>query len=330
MSPVDVVAISRANVQVDHDGGTDGQGQACAQLTQEQRVSLEAARGLVADHGLCVCEDFVPAGPVTVLGADVGVNGQLSLSSRMETQGLTVAAMNGIVLGGGAVMMVDALRSAGPLVGSSGQVYVASDAVIASRVQLDVFDVGGTLTIPSNAAIEVAQGLAAGVVRNAAVAVDAPCSCALDAGSNFAVTDLASLPALGSGASPNNTCSLVRLDPMATQGSQLSLADSQVVVVAGDLSWDGALDVNVENNAAATVIVLGNVRIGETLTLGSDSGRVDLFVQGGGTIELAGGMLRGDLIAPRAELVVRGPLTVSGHMMVRRAATSYELTIASP
>jgi hypothetical protein len=114
---------------------------------------------------------------------------------------------------------------------------------------------------------------------------------------------------------------------------RLRVQGKLTLLVRGDLSLDGGMQVLLDDGAELDLIVAGNVRVVSAFELGSEAsaGRVRMYVGGDGTIDLgAESFIAGLLYAPRAELVTRGPFELRGPLFVRRAAPNDSLRIRLP
>ena len=331
-SPIDVVAVPRLT---SNDAGEDAQvggSAACVLAASQGFAGIDVARSAVRDQALCVCQDLVASKALTVSGGDVGIRGQLSAIAPVQVSGsLVVASDKGIVLTGADELRVGELQSAGPVLGSSAGVYVATDASIAGRVQLDAFEIGASFVRPAGTQVDVTQGVVASAIRSEQVIVSPPCSCNNGLASIAADVDLSQLPTVRDGARLSDQCALVQLDTSGASQLRLVADASVVILVPGDLSLDGSMVVEAANDAVVTLVVLGNVRANSPIMLGTQGGgRVELMVQGSGTVDIAGGSLVGSFYAPSAELVLQGSLSVEGNVLIRRSAIGGNLEIRTP
>jgi hypothetical protein len=285
-------------------------------------------------RAVCACNSYSGSAPLVVdgaAGADVAVHSAFDQEVDATISGsLSVAGDDGIGIGSGATLSVGGeLASAGPLEGAEASVEVLGDAAIAGRIDLMDLVVGGTLTQPAGAALQVASQPSLGGMRSAEVQVEAPCACdraeLFDVGG--AVRDaVAGVPPLPEGALQER-CAEYWVDGAFDGDFDLEVAESAALYVRGDLHVD-ALRVSTAPSAVLDVYVEGNLLVTGPLELGAAAGAVRLHAGGLGTIELVhGGTLRGTLYAPRAHLVLGGPLELTGALLLHRIASAGGLTV---
>lgn len=310
---------------------------------------------------LCTCTDLVTSnalttdafdsadGPYTAGGAGgaIGINGGANLNAPLiaggslwigGASGLTAAAAAPIDTGGD-------LQLGGPLA-SEARVAVAGDARIAGRVSAPALAVGGTLSVPPNAAIDVAdQSMIAAIAREP-VAVALPCTCDQDE-----LLDIAAYVArhrsdndnAAAGISPDilsqiPTATTVELPCGRYYFSRISanaeltlkITGRTSVMVDGDLSIDTGLRVLIDDGAEIDLFVAGNIVSAGPIDFGSarSPSRARLYSGGTGTLQISGGgVFAGNLYAPRAELVASAPIEVFGSIFVRRMAASAQVIV---
>lgn len=279
--------------------------------------TLDALANEAAATALCTCEDVSAADLIAVLAGDTAVDGAMSLNGGAELAGeLRVAGAGGIRLGSAPLAVGGALRSSGSVLGSDADVTVGADGQVGGRVQLRSLTLGGTLTLPEGAALDLLEPATFPVVRgNSAVRPTCPCS----------DDDRIDAAALRDQLLADDSCFVT--------AEQLSMlpgpSTSGLLVIDGDLRLQEDLSLPVPAGETLDLVVLGNLSVNGPVDLGGDSeGRVRLFVTGNGTITLEqGGTLHGLLHAPNAELVVPAPLDVRGALAVRRLAAAASLTV---
>ena len=129
-------------------------------------------------------------------------------------------------------------------------------------------------------------------------------------------------------------CGRYYFDRIAGRGPlSLQVRAPALVVVAGNLELDGSLAIDVAANASLVWVVAGNIRVNGTFSVrGTDASlaKAKIIVGGSGTLQLDGETeLQGALYAPTAELVTQSPFTLTGALLVRRAAPGAAMTVLS-
>jgi hypothetical protein len=104
------------------------------------------------------------------------------------------------------------------------------------------------------------------------------------------------------------------------------------IFIENDIELNDSLQIVTDDDTSrVSVFVAGQARTGGSLSLnGNPNGkaRVNLYVQGDGTLDLTGAVdITGNVYAPYAELVTTGPLQIYGSLFVRRAAFGGEVFI---
>ena len=319
--------------------------------TRSATVAQLVAGGL--GRAICSCTEYVGGGELLVdsfdraegpfvsgeAGGDVGANLALRFDGPAQIGGsLFVAGPEGLGLAPDLEVIVGQdLEVGGPLVGAMASLQVGGDAQVGGRLELRELVVTGVLTQPMGAARNVTAGDdGIGELRTAEVVVEAPCACGandlLDVVMlvNEAVPDATSLPVVPPPVI-GSRCEQYELTDIAVDTLQIMVLESAALLVPGDLQIGGDLTIDTVDGAELDLFIGGNVNVEGRLELGTASGQgpVRIHVGGAGTINLrAGGEMQGALYAPLAELVLGGPLTLSGALIVERvAATSAALTV---
>ena len=220
---------------------------------------------------------------------------------------------------------------------------VGKDAYVAGDVRLSALDVGGVLTLPAEATLDV-PALSTGETRRAPVSVTAPCDCAeerlLDVGALVAAHEEANDDA-ALGIDPDDyanggartlelDCGKVWLSRIGGEALTIVARGRVALFVGGDLALEGPLEVRTEGEGEIDLFVAGNVVGAARWMLGDPAApaRVRLYVGGSGTVDLAGGgLFAGNVYAPRAELVTPSEVEVFGSLFVRRLVSSGGLRV---
>jgi hypothetical protein len=293
-------------------------------------VAEQVTAGL--DRAVCTCIGYV-GGALTVDAATDGASGDVASDGAFDLQltsmvagALTIAGDDGISLGSGVTLEVGGdLSVNGPLEGAEASVRVGADAAVAARIDLVDLTVGGTLTQTPGEPLLVANPPMIGDMRSEAVQVAPSCGCEPATLLDIATLVRARAPLaepLPEGPLPDERCAQYGLDGGTVDALSLDASASAAIWVTGDLALD-TLAIAVADGAELDVFLEGNLLVTGELVLGSatSGGTVRLHVGGTGTIGLPqGGLLRGALYAPTAELVLSGPLTVHGAIFVKRLA----------
>lgn len=330
---------------VGDSSGSDVCGSAVAERTF--RFALCSCEGYTSSHALqsdsfdSRLGPYVPGGR----GGSVGVNGRIAAAGPLTVGGsLWAGHADGIQAGAaGTLEVAGELRSAGPIA-SEAPVRVDHDAWVGGRVQAPDLFVGGTLHLPSGAAVDVAGSTAIGTTTREPVSVSAPCDCG-------ALVDIAGYVARHEsdnddpsvGLDPKDLenlsgptrlelgCGRFYVDRIGGDGAlTLAVTGRAALFVGGDVALQNQLIVEVAPGGELDLFVAGIIVSSERLILGSPDrpARVRLYVGGTGTLQLSGGALvAGNLYAPRAELTTSAAVEVFGSLFVRRVAASAELTI---
>lgn len=305
------------------------------------RFAVCTCDGLVASAGVTTDAFDSRAGQYTSgSGGALGVNGRLDLSQPTSIGGaLVIGDGTGMNAGAGAPLGVaQNLASAGPVV-SEAQVVVRGDLRANGRVAASDLTVGGTLTMPEGAAVEVSGTLDAPEPTRSVVSVSPPCDCTPGA--------LVDIPAEVEARRLDHDDERAGLDPasLANASGQIDLpcghyfferinavsdltihATGRVAIfVAGDVATGGRLSITLAPDAELDFLVGGQLVTTGPLEIGAGERPVAarLYVGGTGTVQLgSGGTFYGNLYAPSAELVANGPVEVYGALFVRRVAAS--------
>lgn len=315
------------------------------------RFALCSCTDLVASHQLSTDAFDSRNGPYTTgeVGGSVGTNGGISTNAAFAIGGsLWAAGTNGISAGAGADLNIRAdLNIGGPFAGETS-LEVARDARIAGRLHSADALIGGTLTLPDGAAIEVSGTQQIANIVRAPVTVESPCTCDQDK-----LVDIAAYVSRHQAAANNDndereistealadisTPTTLELDcgkyyfsrASAPAALTLKITGRTSIFIAGDLAVDESFTVELEDGAELDLFVAGNIVSSGPLSFGSfrTPARARLYTGGTGTIQLSGGgTFAGNLYAPRAELVASAPIEVFGSIFVRRLAASAGVTI---
>jgi hypothetical protein len=273
-------------------------------------------------------------------GADVGGNGGLDFSGAVAVGGsLTIA---GDVQAGTRLDVLGDLDVGSSLGRPSSAIVVGGAARIGGDVDVGALHAAGTLTMPASAA---RLGDITPVPTTGAVTVPAPCRCDAvdvpaivdahrtanhDAAIGLAPDALANLHGDVALDLPCGRFYLTRIQ--ADGGARITLRASgrTALFVAGGVTVDGILDVQVAEGAELDVFVTGSVNLPATALLG-DPARpraLRIYADAGGAIELsAGSRLAGNLYAPAADLASSAPLEVFGSLLVGHLAVDGGLTV---
>ncbi|MCK6549317.1 hypothetical protein L6R52_25970 [Myxococcota bacterium] len=281
------------------------------------------------------------------VGGSVGVNGGLNVTAPMSIGGsVWVGGASGVTASASADVVVGAdLVVRGPFASGAG-LDVRRDAKIGAALSARSLHVGGTLTLPEGAGLDVSGTSSISSLVRAPVDVRTPCAC--DEG---ALLDVAAIVArhvddhdgaaigLARDALANVTaattlelpCGRYYLDRIGAHAPLvLRITGRTALFVAGDVALDDALTVELGAAGELDLFVAGNLVSAGTIMLGSfrTPARARLYVGGAGTIQLSGGgVFAGNLYAPRAELVASAPIELFGSLFVRRLAASAPLAV---
>lgn len=279
---------------------------------------------------LCTCEDFTGSAPLTVHSTTMGVpdtriDGALSLSASADIAGtLTVAGERGLDIAPGQQLRVsDSLDVGGDLAATGTDIIVGRHARIAGNVAASSLRVEGRLTLPASNIITTDQAPESNETLRGSVQIVAACNCA-------GTPPPAPVEPVTTATIDNRVplCGARHTPGLATDGT-LSIEGSGTLVIDGDVHIGGDLDFVPSSDADIFIWLSGNLTVRGQLNTQTalHSGRVHLLIAGFGTLELGGGAFHGSITAPNAELVVSGPLDMTGAMLVRRANISAPLTI---
>jgi hypothetical protein len=301
----------------------------CAELTASDRLQTDA-------FDRC-------AGPARVPGGGLGVNGRLDLNGPSTVAGdLVVGGAAGLVAGAGGALTVGGDAAVGGPLLSDTDVGVEGDALVQGDLRARDLTVGGTLTLPEGAGLQVSRVQSVGAVTRGPVTVAPPCPCdapldvAQVVASHAEEHDDAALglhPGSLRDASGvvNLGCGSYYFEEVKGQGSLiLSSTGRASVYIAGDLVLQDLLQVNLSPGASLDLWIAGALVTPLPPALGGaeEAGRVRLYLGGGGTLQLTGGgRFGGRVYAPRAEVVSSGPVEIYGGLFARRVAASGALVV---
>jgi hypothetical protein len=284
------------------------------------------------DHAVCGCGSLSLAatlqtdgfdsrtGPWTPggAGADLGASGSLDFASELDVAGnLTVA---GSLAAGTRLQVSGDLAVAGTLGRPASVLAVDGGARIGGDVDVAALTVGGALTSPAGT---VALGAISASSRvTAPVTVPAPCRCAPDQ-----LLDVAAVVAAHGadnhdaaiGLSPDALAD-VRADVtlelpcgrfylsriQASGGAAVTLRATgrTALFIGGNVTLDGLLTVEVQPGAELDLFVTGNLNLRGDARLGDATrpGALRLYLASLGAVNLASGVLAGNLWAPGSDL----------------------------
>lgn len=308
---------------------------------------------------VCSCESLVSSAGITAdsfdsriapystggAGASVGINGRLDLNASGQINGgLWVSDPSGMVAGqAGSLDVSRSLSCAGP-VQSQAAVNVGQDAYINGNLRAQSLNVGGRLTMPEGAALDVTDTARWGERSTAAVQVPPPCDCA-----SHALLDIGALVRARADDNDNAIMGLSQDDLRGASGQwsfecgryyfrgvqsdsglDLHINGRVALFVEGDVSVNGRLTITLGPQAELDLFISGQLNTGEPPQIGSVSrpAQARTYVGGQGTVQLTGGgQFAGSLYAPRSELVSSGPIEVFGALFARRIVSSGRLTL---
>jgi hypothetical protein len=276
-------------------------------------------------------------------GGDLGANGGLDFAGTVDVGGSLTIAGAGVQAGERLRVRGD-LEIAGGLGRPSTQASVGGAARIGGDIDVGALDVAGTLTTPAGA---IERGaITAGARTLATVAVPAPCRCGVGeridvAGiveeyrlsNHNAAIGLASsaLADVRGDTSLELPCGLFFLDRIQATGSAVVLRATgrTAVFVAGGITIDGALAVQVAEGAELDLFVAGFLNLPVSVSLGDPlrPRALRIWAGSGGAINLGGSALSGSLYAPNADLSANAPLEVFGAVFVDHLAIHAGMTI---
>jgi hypothetical protein len=311
---------------------------------------------------LCTCEGYTssvrldtdsfasadgPYDPSTAGAAgSVGVNGDLQTNDVLAIHGSLWSGATASSLGTDLTIDGDLVHQ-GDLTGAAADVSVGHDANLQGNVQLASLAVAGALTVPSLASVSTSGAFTHGTVTEAAETLADPCACAggdlvdiarfveLHAADNDdAALGLspAKLAAYGAGdASLDLPCGRYYLDAIDGGGAlTLRIHGRTALFVGTDLHAGGGMTVTLDAGAELDLFV-GNLLASEgDVHVGSPStpARARVYVGGTGAITLTGtSVFAGNLYAPRAQLMLSGPVELYGSLFVRRLEQAAPVTI---
>ncbi len=301
---------------------------------------------------LCTCRDLSSgAATITVDAMDtgvgsVGVNDKLDASGAIDITGsLEVAGAAG-VLGGTSIDIGEDLASAGPLARAQTSISVGGDASVGGNIELTNLSVGGTLTLPAAATINVSGTTTVGSEQRAPVMVPPPCACdstelvnivgfveAHRTNNHNADIDLApdALADFAGDVTLDLPCGRYFLDRIQGDGALTIRVDGRVALfVSQGITMQDTLAVEVAPGAELDLFVASHVNTSGDVQFGSEAtpAKVRFYVGGAGAINFsANSTFGGNLYAPLMDLALSGGAEVFGSVFVSRIATSGPLTI---
>ncbi len=298
-------------------------------------------------YGLCTCGDVSMAntldldafdsrdGPYTSgwNGAWAGINGRLHSDRPLMLWG-SMFVGNGFHVNGDLWLEGD-LHSGGDSVAAT--MDVAGDAQIRVRACTGGIEVGGTLTMPQNAILEVHGGpmTYSSFVRDH-VDVPEPCDCNpssfFDVGAyagGFEHNNDNAAAGIGGWDFENVQghhdvtidCGRIYLSRLTGAGSMRFVVTGRTAIfIDGDVSLNSGFEIDVSQGGEVDLFVSGNFNVNGPTELGtaSEPGRVRVHVGGSGTINVTSMTVAGYLYAPTAELVARGAVEIFGSAFLRR------------
>ncbi len=269
-------------------------------------------------------------------GGDLGANGGLDFAGTVDVGGSMTVAGAGVQAGSSLRVHGD-LEIAGGLGRPSTRASIGGSARIGGDIDVSALDVAGTLTLPAGA--DERGAITAGARSLAAVAVPAPCRCGqgerVDVAaiveehrlSNHNAAIGLSSSALGDvhgDASLELPCGLFFLERIQVSGGTVALRATgrTVVFVAGGITIDGALTVQVDQGAELDLFVAGFLNLPASVSLGDPlrPRALRIWAGSGGAINLTGSALSGSLYAPGADLSANTALEVFGAVFVDHLA----------
>lgn len=313
---------------------------------------------------VCACGDLGLAAAVTLDGFDSrtgpwapgGAGGDLASNRGVDTNAaLTVGGSvtaTSLAAGPRADIAGD-LALAADLGRGSSTISVGGSARVGGDVAVGALDVRGTLT--TSAASVITGAVTAGARATGPVAVPPPCPCdaasALDVAAVIALHATANHDAaIGLGpdalaaATGDQTltlpCGRYYLAGVQIDGGGLRVrAEGRVALfIAGNVTIDGDLTVEVAPDAELDLFVGGALNLSGLVTLGDPTRprALRVYVASAGTLALSGGStIAGNLYAPAADLASSAAVEIFGAVLVNHwnlsapAAVHYDRAIAT-
>ncbi|HEY2735759.1 MAG TPA: hypothetical protein VGI70_17295 [Polyangiales bacterium] len=340
-SPVDIVAVPLPSGAI---------GDAGAPVCAYGPAADGGESGVGFERALCTCDAFSSDSDLHVDGFDrrrgpyrpdagdgavpasVGVNREIGLSGSGTITGDLVAADGGISLGPGDLDVGGKLAVGGPLEGASSAIHVAGDAEVSGRIEVSSLAIGGTLTQPDGASLDVSGDARYGAMRSADVLVDPPCSC--DDGALFDVsarvqarassaTSLAANATIAGDACREYVLAAHTLDSLHIQAER-----SAAIYVPGSLHVMNDFVLESAPGVQVDFFIEDELSVDGQIQIGDDSDATRLYVGGAGTFPImGGGQIHAAVYAPRAELVLSAELDVFGALFLRRVAATAPLVV---
>ncbi|MCL4226967.1 MAG: hypothetical protein KJZ91_21115 [Myxococcales bacterium] len=319
----------------------------------------DTCTGAVAEalfrHALCACGDLALGAGLTTdafdsrqgpwtpggTGGHVASNGGLDHNGELLVGGdLTVAGARGLAAGPRADVAGNLAVAAG-LGRPSSAIAVAGAAGVGGDIDVASLTVTGSLTTPAGAGERGA--VTAGSRQTAAVQVPPPCRCdpaeVLDVAAVIAAhaadnhdAELGITQAELDGRTGDVTlvlpCGRYYLDRVQVTGggSLIVRATGRTALfVAGDVTVDGALTIEVAPGAELDLFVAGHLNLPGAVTVGDPARPRDLrlYLASAGSVALSGGAaIAANLYAPATDLATSAPLELFGAVLVHRWSLS--------
>lgn len=335
------------------DSGADGVSRGFCEGEGPLVLGEGACLGRLAEasfrHGICACRGLVTGAGLSsdsfdsregayrapgAAGGSIGTGGGLQTTGVWNVRGsLRLYGEDGATTGEELFRVSGDVFARGPVAGSIFE--VGRNAELAAGIRAQRLSVGGTLAVPEDQVIDVAEGAeVAGATERRAVQVDDACACdeALDVAGiverhaedndneriGLSPDEVISLPEARVLELP---CGLYYLNRIVASMPLTIRASGRVALfVRGDVSA-GDLSVEVEPGAELDLFIAGNLTAGSSLRVGRIEmpSQTRLYIGGGGTIRLPlQTLLAAGVYAPRSELVASGPLEIYGSVFVER------------
>lgn len=306
-------------------------------------------------YAICTCDGVVTSAEVRTdsfdsrrgsymppgeAGGSLGTNADLNASAPWSIGGSFWSSGPNGWTSDARLEVAGDLRLQGRLAGDV--VEVGRNAFVGGGVQAGDLRVDGVLTVPTGETIRAERSEVIGETVREPVEIPRPCACEdrVDITSFVAAhrddNDNAAIE-LGADALVNVSssdrlelpCGRYYLSQITGDVPVVIRATGRVALfVDGDISVRD-LRLELSDEAELDILVVGNVTA-DALGLGdvSTPARVRMYVDGTGTINLsADSVFAGNLYAPRAELVTRGPAEVFGALFVERINASGPLDV---
>ena len=267
-------------------------------------------------------------------GADLQINDQLNASALTVFGDLTVG---GRVQADTSSVTVGGNLRAGNQVAADGSLAIGGNADVAGDLRAGSLSVGGRLTQPATANLDVSGSSAISDMATASVVVEPPCACddpldipaIIDTGRQRATNDAEDLISIVGTAERTLACGEYGFRTVAGDVLQLNLSGPTIFYVSGDVALE-RLVVNLGANATLDLFVGGGWLIGGPSAIGDPDrpSATRIAIATNGTVNLDGEVtLAGQLIAPTAEVVVPESLEVFGSLFVRRVSGLGDVTV---